>query len=152
MGDWRRAMGDGLSGRRSPFLPLALFPFLLVVGCGGLGLNFGGVEASTGAHSVFLAREGCATFVARTLGHGFLLATVADGPYAPAVGDVLEGPLREGPSVFTLFPPGAADAGSRAATPAALVPLDVAAVGLPLADARAHLDAACGPPRPAAGR
>jgi hypothetical protein len=146
MSDGRPATGDRLPGRRSPLLLLALASVLLLAGCGGLGINLGRAEANVGAHTVFLVRDGCATFVARTLGGGFLLAEAAEGAYTPAVGDVLEGPTREGRSIFSVYPPGSETAGAPAAPPSANVPLDVRAIGLPLEDARARLDGACGGP------
>ncbi|HLT47592.1 MAG TPA: hypothetical protein VK002_10220 [Rubricoccaceae bacterium] len=135
----------GRRARRTSPLRLLLCSFLLTAGCGVL--SFGGGQVSRGAHTVFLARDGCAAFVARTLGQDFLLAETADAAYVPAVGDVLEGPTRVGPSVFALYPAGAAASGTPSGPPTATVPLDVHAVGLPLGEARARLDAACGPAR-----
>jgi hypothetical protein len=140
-GGRRRAKGER-EARLRLALPLLAAPFFLS-GCGSLGIGLGGGQASTGAHTVFLARDGCATFVARTLGRDFLLAEATDGAYTPSLGDVLAGPSREGPSVFALYPSGSASAGTPSGPPAATVPLDVRAIGLPLAEARARLDAAC---------
>ncbi|MDX1420433.1 MAG: hypothetical protein R3181_10745 [Rubricoccaceae bacterium] len=114
------------------------------MGCGGLGIGLGGGAASTGAHTVFLAHDGCRTFLARTLGQDFLVAEAPEGGYAPAPGDVLGGPTREGRSVFALYPAGSEFAGTPGASPEATVSLDVQALGLSLAEARARLDAACG--------
>ena len=125
-------------------IPL-LLSALLLGGCGGLGINLGGGRASTGAHTVLLVRPGCSTFVARTLRHGFVVAEAPEGRYAPAAGDVLQGPPREGRSVFALFPSGAVTAGDPGADPDDNVPLDVLALGLDLPDASARLDAACPP-------
>lgn len=117
--------------------------FALAMGLGGCGISlFSGSRASVAAHTVFLARPGCTTFVARTLDVGFSVLEAADGSiYVPAPGDVLEGPAREGRSVFRFFPADAVTLRDEAAS----VPLDVQALDIPLAAARARLDAACGP-------
>ncbi|NNF57810.1 MAG: hypothetical protein HKN04_06170 [Rhodothermaceae bacterium] len=110
---------------------------LLLTGCVQL---FSSGQASVGAHAVFLTRPDCVTFVARTLDSGFTVAEVRGGDYTPALGDVFEGPNRTGQSVFRVFPP--EDSVTRLGGTS--VPLDVQGFGLPLAEARARLDAACG--------
>jgi hypothetical protein len=118
--------------------------------CGALGGALGGSggSAAPGAHVLFLVRPECRTVVARTLAVGgaraFSVLRLEDDDYAPQVGDLLEGPARVGQSVFVFYPPEAAGAreGGRP------MPADVAAVGLEPAEARARLDAACGPPPP----
>lgn len=138
-----RAIQGGGARRRLLVLVAVLFPPLFL-GCGGLGIGLGGGTASTGAHTVFLAPEGCSTFLARTLGRDFFLADAVGDAYRPTPGDVLEGPTREGRSVFELYPTGSDFSGTPSGPPTATVPLDVLAIGLPLSEARARLGAACG--------
>ena len=122
---------------------VALVASLLFAGCSLLNLGGDSGSAGMGAHAVVFARPTCTTFVARSLGRAFLVAEVPGGDYAPAEGDVFEGPSREGRSVFGLFPVGSTDAGDPEAAPSALVSLDVRALGLTLSDARARFEAAC---------
>jgi len=113
--------------------------------CGVLG---GGAGAATqpGAHVLFLIRPACNTVVARTLAVGdaraFTVITLRDPDYAPQVGDLLEGPTREGESVFTYHAPENADTHGGGSP----ITVDVDAVGLTPGEARARLDAVCGPP------
>jgi hypothetical protein len=129
---------------------LALLALAPLAGCAGSSATSDG----TGAHVLFLVRSGCRTVVARTLTSGDARAFTVlqlDAPeYAPRVGDVLEGPAREGRSVFAHYP-----AESLAVRTGALsVAADVLAAALSPSDARHRLDAACGPEGavPAAGK
>ncbi|HYE95202.1 MAG TPA: hypothetical protein VD962_03265 [Rubricoccaceae bacterium] len=121
---------------------------VLLGGCSRLGINLGAPRETWGAHVVFLAPPGCSSFAARTVRHGFtLLRTDAPG-HTPAQGDVLEGPVREGRSVFRLYAVGEADA---TRTEGRDLPLDVLAVGLPLGVAHERLAVMCGPLPPPPG-
>ncbi|MEM1056585.1 MAG: hypothetical protein AAGI52_13765 [Bacteroidota bacterium] len=99
-------------------------------------------------HVIFLAPEGCGVAVAKIHRAEYaLIQPVPDDPdlgsgsnYVPRVGDVLEGPVREGESIFRFFPPGARNAPWSEGQE---LPLDVIATGLPLPEARAQLDARC---------
>lgn len=79
---------------------LALLCAGLLAGCGLFGRSE--VTSAASAHAVFLALGGCPTFVAKTAGAGFAVAT-AEGGYAPATGDLLVGGLRSGPLDLLLF-------------------------------------------------
>lgn len=126
--------------RAAPFLALAL----VMSGC-SVGRSSGTTIAP---HVVFLAPEGCGVALAKIhRGEYALIQAVADDPdlgpapeYVPRVGDILEGPVREGESIFRYFPP--ADTNAEW-TEGRELPLDVIATGLLLADARVQLDARC---------
>jgi hypothetical protein len=119
----------------------ALLALAALAGCAGQS----GASASTGAHVLFLVRGGCATVVARTLTSGdsraFTVLALDSPEYAPRVGDVLEGPAREGRSVFAYYREESLATRDGAQTVAA----DVIAVGLDPGEARTRLDLACGP-------
>ncbi len=119
---------------------------LLLAGCGAFGGS--GAATAPGAHVLFLIRPECRTVVARPLAVGsaraFSVLTLEEADYAPQVGDLLEGPAREGRSVFVFYPPEAVGAREGGRT----MPAEVVAVGLDTGEARARLDAACGPPPP----
>lgn len=125
--------------RRFPALLLA--PLVL----GGCGLLGGAPRATYGAHVVFLTRPACSTLVAQTLATGdaraFSVLTLPDAGYAPTAGDVIEGPAREGPSVFVVYP-----LGTDAREGGLSVSAEVLALGLRPGEARLRLDDACGPP------
>lgn len=123
---------------------LLLVLVLLVGGC-----SVGRTDGTTIApHVVFLAPEGCGVAVAKVhRGEYALIQPVPDDPdlgpgsdYVPRVGDVLEGPVREGQSIFRYFSPEATNDEWTAGTE---MPLDVIATGLLLSDARARLDERC---------
>ncbi len=119
----------------------ALLTLAALAGCAGPS----GAPASTGAHVLFLVRADCSTVVARTLAGGsaraFTMMQLDSPEYAPRTGDVLEGPAREGRSVFAYYPE--ESLGTRAG--ALTVSADVVGVGLDPSDARSRFDAACGP-------
>ena len=121
-----------------------------LAGCGALGGSGG--SAAPGAHVLFLVRPDCRTVVARTLAVGgaraFSVLRLEEDDYAPQVGDLLEGPAREGRSIFVFYPPESVGAREGGRTMAA----DVEAVGLAPGEVRARLDAACGPPPGPTGR
>jgi hypothetical protein len=129
---------------------LALLALAALAGCAGSQAASDG----TGAHVLFLVRPGCRTVVARTLTSGDARAFTVlelDAPeYAPRVGDVLEGPAREGRSVFAHYTDESLDVRADARSVAA----DVLAVALSPTDARSRIDAACGPESlvPSAGK
>ncbi len=140
-GGGRRARDEGRSARTGFFLA-SLLPLLLSSLLSGCGLRlFSAGQASQGAHAVVLTRPDCPTFVARTLDHGFTVATSRHETYAPRPGDVFDGPVREGRSVFRLYPTGDQETREGGLN----VPLDVLALDLDLAAARVRLDTACGP-------
>ena len=123
-------------------LPLLLL--LAMAGC-SVGRSAGTTIAP---HVVFLAPEGCGVAVAKIhRGEYALIQPVPDDPemgpgsdYVPREGDVLEGPVREGESIFRFFPP---EATNDAWTAGRELPLDVIATGLELSVARAELDDRC---------
>lgn len=121
---------------RSPTLPL--FLALCLSGC-GLTL-FSSGQASIAAHSVFLTHPGCSTFVAQTLRQGMTLVETTGDEYAPAPGDVFEGPARIGPSMFRLFD----GTEARLAEGGRSISLNIVAKNLLPKDAREQLDSACG--------
>lgn len=64
------------------------------------------VTSTSAAHVVLVVQEGCRTGIAQTHRGGTLLFTVpGDTPRELTPGDILEGPEREGESVFLLHPP-----------------------------------------------
>lgn len=133
--------------RAMPRSPLARVVSLVALAqIGGCGLLGGAPRPTWGAHVVFLTRPACSTFLAQTLATGdaraFSLLAVTEPGYTPTPGDILEGPAREGASVFLYYPPeqAATREGGRS------VPADVRALGLNPEEARARLDDACGPP------
>ena len=129
------------AARRRPLARLAAIAAVAagpLAGCSGV---LGGGDATTIApHVVFLAPEGCGVAVAKVhRGAYALVATVEEG-YAMRQGDVLEGPDREGESIFRRFPP---EARNSAWSEGIETPIDVLATGLPLRDARRLLDERC---------
>ena len=121
-------------------LILAL-PLLLALCLSGCGLKlFSSGEASIAAHSVFLTHPECSTFVAQTLREGMTLVEISGDDYAPAPGDVFEGPARIGPSMFRLFD----GTEARLADGGRSISLNIVAKNLSPEDAREQLDAACG--------
>ena len=116
---------------------LALAMALPLAGCSLLGQTTGTTIAP---HVVFLAPEGCGAAVAKVHRDGYALMASAAPDYVLRQGDVLEGPVREGESIFRRFPPEARNAEWAEGLP---VPIDVLATGLDLADARQRLDARC---------
>lgn len=134
---------------RPRFASLAPALVALAVVASGAGCSIGGAAGTTIApHVVFLAPEGCGVAVAKVhRGEYALIRPVGDDPdlgpgtdYVPRVGDVLEGPVREGESIFRFFPPAATNSEWTAGEE---LPLDVIATGLMLSDARAELEARC---------
>ena len=131
--------------RRLPLLLVAL----ATAAASGAGCSVGRSAGTTIApHVVFLAPEGCGVAIAKVhRGEYALIQPVPDDPdlgpgsdYVPRTGDVLEGPVREGQSIFRYFPPAATnDAWSEGRE----MPLDVIATGISLADARTQLDDRC---------
>ena len=119
----------------------ALLALVAFAACAGPS----GSSASTSAHVLFLVRDGCSTVVARTLTSGdsraFTVLQLESAEYAPRAGDVLEGPAREGRSVFAYYREESLDTRAGATTVAA----DVLAVALDPSQARTRLDIACGP-------
>jgi hypothetical protein len=118
----------------------ALLTLVVLTGCAGPS----GSSASTGAHVLFLVRDGCTTVVARTLTSGdsraFTVLDLESPEYAPRAGDVLEGPAREGRSVFAYYREESLGTREGAVT----VTAAVLAVALDPSDARTRLDVACG--------
>lgn len=121
----------------------------LTLACVGLavwasGCSIGRKAGTTIApHVVFIAPEGCGVAIAKVhRGEYALIETVAvDGlGYTAREGDVLEGPVREGQSVFRQYP-GALR--NSEWTEGLEVPLNVLVTGISLSDARARLDAQC---------
>lgn len=127
----------------SSILPLLLsffLPLVLAFMLCGCGLKqFSSSEASVAAHTVFLTHADCSTFVAQTLREGMTLVENADASYTPSPGNVLEGPARLGPSVFTVF--GGSE--SRMREGGRSVSLNIVAKNLDAADAREQLNSAC---------
>ncbi|OZC04399.1 hypothetical protein [Rubricoccus marinus] len=121
--------------RLLPLLGLALL--LPLAGCGLLGRPAGTTIAP---HVVFLAPTGCAAAVAKVHRGGYALMEVVEDGYAFEQGDVLEGPDREGQSIFRRFPPAFRNAEWSEGIE---VPIDVVATGLELGVARRQLDARC---------
>ena len=111
---------------------------MLLSGC-GISL-FSSGEASIAAHSVFLTHPGCSTFVAQTLREGMTLVETTGDDYAPAAGDVFEGPARIGPSMFRLFD----GTEARLAEGGRSISLTIVAKNLSPEDAREQLNEACG--------
>ncbi|MEM6326957.1 MAG: hypothetical protein AAF791_07560 [Bacteroidota bacterium] len=124
---------------------VGLLVLVLTLGGCSIGRSAGTTIAP---HVVFLAPEGCGVAVAKVhRGEYALIQTISDDPqvgpgsaYTPRVGDVLEGPVREGESIFRFFPP---EATNDAWTDGRELPLDVLATGLGLSEARARLDERC---------
>jgi hypothetical protein len=122
---------------RSLIGPLAVLAPLMA-GCSGV---LGGGPATTIApHVVFLAPEGCGAAVAKVHRGGYALMATVEAGYTMAQGDVLEGPAREGESIFRRFPPAARN---NEWSEGIETPIDVLATGLELRDARQRLDARC---------
>ncbi|MCH7638822.1 MAG: hypothetical protein IH855_05105 [Bacteroidetes bacterium] len=68
------------------------------------------------------------------------LVEILGDDYAPAPGDVFEGPARIGPSMFRLFD----GTEARLAVGGRSISLNIVAKNLSPEDAREQLDAACG--------
>ena len=122
---------------------LALLFVVLAVWVGGCSL---GRSAGTtiAPHVVFVAPEGCGVAIAKIhRGEYALIEPVVEGEglgYVAREGDVLEGPVREGESIFRQYP-GALR--NSEWTEGLEVPIDVLVTGISLSDARARLDARC---------
>ena len=133
---------------RPRLAPVASVLAALAAVAGGAGCSIGGAAGTIAPHVVFLAPEGCGVAVAKVhRGEYALIRPVGDDPdlgpgtdYVPRVGDVLEGPVREGESIFRFFPPAATNSEWTAGEE---LPLDVIATGLMLSDARAELETRC---------
>ncbi len=109
-----------------------------LAGCGLLGGSGGGTTIAP--HVVFLAPTGCAVAVAKVHRGAYALMSTVEEGYAFEQGDVLEGPDREGESIFRRFPPSFRNAEWSEGIE---VPIDVIATGIELGDARRRLDALC---------
>ena len=118
----------------------ALLSLLLLVPLAGCSL-FGRTAGTTIApHVVFLAPTGCVAAVAKVHRGGYALMETVEAGYAFERGDVLEGPDREGQSIFRRFPPSFRNAEWSEGIE---VPIDIIATGLDLGAARRQLDARC---------
>lgn len=145
MADGRRKVGRSHNGQpkfeiRNPKSTSSFLPLLFSILFSGCGISlFSAGEASIAAHSVFLTHPGCSTFVAQTLREGMTLVETTGDDYAPAAGDVFEGPARIGPSMFRLFD------GTEAhlAEGGRSISLTIVARNLSPEDAREQLNAAC---------
>ncbi|MFN3597855.1 MAG: hypothetical protein ACK41D_11360 [Rubricoccaceae bacterium] len=129
-------------------LPGTLLPGTLLLGtlllgaAGCRGLGFAPAGTTLGAHMVTQARAGCAVVAARTFAEGgHALLTFPEAAAPPQPGDLFEGPVRVGPSVFRFVPADGMDAWRNGED----VPAEVLAAGLSAEEARAAMDARCGP-------
>jgi len=119
---------------------ILLLPFFLAFPLSGCGLTlFSSGQASIAAHSVFLTHPGCSTFAAQTLREGMTLVETTGDDYAPAAGDVFEGPARIGPSMFRLFD----GTEARLSDGGRNISLTIVAKNLSPEDARRQLNATC---------
>ena len=112
---------------RASLLVLAMA--LPLAGCSLFGRSAGTTIAP---HVVFLAPGGCGFAVAKVHRDGYALMSSLEESYVLQLGDVLEGPAREGESIFRRFPPAARNAEWSEGLE---VPIDVLATGLELGDA-----------------
>ena len=99
-----------------------------------------GPATTVAAHIVFLARPGCPTAVANTFRGGYAVLTSQDSLYTPVEGDILEGPVREGESIFQRYPERRA---TRDWEDGIQVPIDAVLMEAELVDARRRYDALC---------
>lgn len=126
---------------------LALVAFLGLAGLASAGcglLRTGPVGTTVGAHMIVIAREGCQTAVARTYDRSFAVLSLAETSLFPQRGDLFEGPVRVGQSIFRFVPPDGMDSWRNAVE----VPVEVIAVDLTPEAAREAFNEACGPPAP----
>ena len=142
-------MRHGARGK-SP-LPPSLFALacllassLAVGGCDTLTRVFRGGTAAgvVDAHVVYRLRPDCTTFLARTLRNGYTVMTPQDDAFRAVETGLFEGPVREGQSIYRYYLPRNSQNWSDDWTE---VSVDARAVQLGLPDARAALDAICGP-------
>lgn len=124
-------------------LALALFASGVFSGCGGiLSGDFFPREqhiGGTAAHLVYRAPVDCRAGVARTHNGRYLLYRMTSDGVQPREGQILEGPVRMGRSVFQVY---RADQ-NRNWRAGQSVSLDVLKVGLSLENAGDELERAC---------
>ena len=132
-------------GGRGGRLTLAcLAGSLALGGCDTLTRVFrsGPAAGVVDAHVVYRLRPDCPTFLARTLRNGYTVMTPQDGAFQAVETALFEGPVREGQSIYRYYLPRETETWSDDWTE---VSVDARAVQLSLPDARARLDAICGP-------
>ena len=137
------------TGRATASPPLAFLLVLLagstgLAGCDALTRLFRGGPAAgvVDAHVVYRLRPDCTTFLARTLRNGYTVMTPQDDAFQAVETALFEGPVRVGQSIYRYYLPRDTETWSDDWTE---VSVDAQAVQLSLPDARAALDAICGP-------